>query len=1236
MQPQADRFSRWATPFVLFVLVLLLAGGTWFYLEQKEAMRLEVERNLTAIAQLKAQQIAEWRKDQLHDAALLQEDVFLRASIAQFLGTSNAEHRRDLLLRLRYLAEQHDIDEIILVDPEGEERLTLTMTRTLADSERYGPALATALRERLPVFVDLHREGSDSSPHTSVVTPFFESPAKEAAPLGALILIDNARQFLFPLIQSWPTPSSSAETLLVRADGNQVLFLNDLRHHTDAALNLRLPLSRTEVPAVMAVLGHRGFFQGRDYRGEEVAAVVLPIADSPWFIVSKIDSEEAFADWRFRSILLLVLLSGAPFLAGVAGFALRQREKKNAYLALYQSEAARRASVERHSVTLKAIGDAIVATDRQGRVELLNPVAERLTGWTEEEARGLELEEIFRIVNAQSGEPVENPVKQVLATGEVVGLANHTVLIAKNGKQHHISDSGAPIKDENGELTGVVLAFRDVTESYRLREAIRSERNILRLFVEHAPVAIAMFAADMTFVAVSRRFLVDYDLGDRAVIGCSFSEVLPELAERWRDRYRSCLAGSSERCEEDTFLRASGMLDTTIRWEMHPWSVHPGEIGGLVFFSEVITERKQAERALALVAQQWQTTFDAVQDVVWILDEQRRIVRSNRAAERLFHVPASELTGRYCWEIVHGPTGPAEDCPLRRAQQSLRRETMELREGDTWLVVAIDPILDADGRYAGAVHMIRDISRRKRAEEALKVSEAKFRDLFAKHAAVKLLIEAESGAILDANEAAERFYGWSGEELRRMRIQDINTLPPEEVKAAMAKARERQRVLFEFRHRRADGSIRDVAVYSSGIDIQGKKMLHAIVHDITERRNLEEQLRQSQKMESVGRLAGGVAHDFNNMLSVVIGYAQLGLEKVAPSDPVHHDLEAILDAGQRSADIVRKLLAFARKQTISPEVLDLNATVESMLKMLRRLLGEDIDLAWLPGPGLWPVRMDPSQLDQLLANLCVNARDAIEDGGKITIETDNVPIDATYSAGRVDIVPGDYVLLAVSDDGVGMERGILDNIFEPFFTTKEVGEGTGLGLATVHGIVKQNNGFINVYSEPGKGTTFKIYLPRCMDAVAATDSGGEAVVQPGHGETVLLVEDEPILLEMGQQMLGKLGYRVLAAGSPGAALTLAEAHAGTIDLLLTDVVMPEINGRELADRLHGLYPEMAILFMSGYTANVIAHRGVLDEGVVFMQKPFTKKNLDAKIREALARKAAGGAGQRVSGDQEPT
>ena len=314
------------------------------------------------------------------------------------------------------------------------------------------------------------------------------------------------------------------------------------------------------------------------------------------------------------------------------------------------------------------------------------------------------------------------------------------------------------------------------------------------------------------------------------------------------------------------------------------------------------------------------------------------------------------------------------------------------------------------------------------------------------------------------------------------------------------------------------------------------------------------------------------------------------------------------------------MLAFARKQTIIPVVLDLNQNVESMLKMLRRLIGEDIDLAWLPEAGLCPVKMDPVQVDQILANLCVNARDAIADVGKVTIETGNAVFDETYCADHAGFVAGEYVLLAVSDDGCGMDKEILDQIFEPFFTSKGVGQGTGLGLSTVYGIVKQNNGFINVYSEPGKGTTFRIYLPRYAGQAVDTQRERAAEIPLSHGETVLVVEDEPALLTMAKMMLEKLGYRVLAAGTPGEAIGLAEEHASEIHLLITDVVMPEMNGRDLAERLQSLYPGMKILFMSGYTANVIAHRGVLDEGMNFIQKPFSMKDIATKVGEVLRKK----------------
>nr|WP_319396438.1 ATP-binding protein [uncultured Desulfobacter sp.] len=413
--------------------------------------------------------------------------------------------------------------------------------------------------------------------------------------------------------------------------------------------------------------------------------------------------------------------------------------------------------------------------------------------------------------------------------------------------------------------------------------------------------------------------------------------------------------------------------------------------------------------------------------------------------------------------------------------------------------------------------------------------------------------------------------------------------------------------------------IRNFRIVSSPVFGQSGEIWAVIemVDDITEQISLEDQLRQAQKMESVGRLAGGVAHDFNNMIGVILGYGELALTKTGADHVAYRYIEKIMDAAQRSATIIRQLLAFARKQTISPRILDINATVDGITKILKRLIGEDIELVWRPGKGVWPVKMDPGQVDQILANLCINARDAIVNVGNITIETGNIEFDEAYTSRHMGFQPGEYVRLTVSDTGSGMDAETLNNIFEPFFTTKDAVKGTGLGLATVYGIVKQNNGFINVYSEPGQGSSFKIYLPRqksLPDPLPIIKK--ETPVQHGQ-ETILLVEDNLSFLKLAELMLQELGYRVLACRTPGDAIELVRGHQQKIHLLLTDVIMPEMNGRELFNNMQAVYPKLRHLFMSGYTANIISHHGVLDENVNFVAKPFSKKKLAAKVREAL-------------------
>ena len=417
-----------------------------------------------------------------------------------------------------------------------------------------------------------------------------------------------------------------------------------------------------------------------------------------------------------------------------------------------------------------------------------------------------------------------------------------------------------------------------------------------------------------------------------------------------------------------------------------------------------------------------------------------------------------------------------------------------------------------------------------------------------------------------------------------------------------------------------DGTRRPIA--DSGAPIRNSKGettgVVLVFNDQTDRRSLQDQLLQAQKMDAIGQLAGGVAHDFNNMIEIILLYGSMLEEELPPQDPLQQKVKSIMSTAERSAELTRQLLAFARKQIISPVPLNLNHELVPLKKMLGRLIGEDIDLNISVKKRLWDIKLDPVQLTQILTNLATNARDAIENTGSVRIETDNVRIEETIGHGSKKIPAGEYVQLIFSDTGRGINKENLSRIFEPFFTTKPKGEGTGLGLSTIFGIVKQNNGFINVYSEPNQGTTFKIYFPRFQGAAETTGERQREIPLSGK-ETVLLVEDEAEILNLAKIALRKHGYKVLGAQSPSDALSLCEKYGETIDVLITDVVMPGMNGKELKDKIKVKYPAIKVLFMSGYPADIVAHRGVLEEGVEFLQKPFTQILLAKKIREVLNR-----------------
>ena len=474
--------------------------------------------------------------------------------------------------------------------------------------------------------------------------------------------------------------------------------------------------------------------------------------------------------------------------------------------------------------------------------------------------------------------------------------------------------------------------------------------------------------------------------------------------------------------------------------------------------------------------------------------------------------------------------------------------------------------------------------------------------------------------------SAERLFGWQTEEVTGKPLPTILQEDQDRFDSLWQRVCRGDLVIgFEIRQKRRDGFVLHGSVSFAPIRAADGTITGVMgtVQDISERienekahQRVQAQLLQAQKMESVGRLAGGVAHDYNNTLGVILGYSELVLERLDPDDPNYGKLQQIIKATLSSADITRQLLAFARKQTIAPKILDLNKQVDNLLKMLRRLIGENIELEWNPQPNLGMVKMDAMQIDQILANLCVNARDAIEDTGKISIETWSVTVDEDYCRNRPEFRPGEFVCLGVSDTGSGMDKKLLESIFEPFFTTKEKGRGTGLGLSTVYGIVKQNNGFINVYSEPGKGTTFTIYLPRHSGQAYEPERNDVAITR-GKGETVLLVEDDADILGISKQMLEDLGYRVICTQNSETAIAMAQENKERLNLLITDVIMPDMNGRELSGLIKSFLPDVKVIYMSGYTADVITHQGVLDDGMHFLQKPFSMRTLAKKVRSAL-------------------
>ncbi|NLH46969.1 MAG: PAS domain S-box protein [Myxococcales bacterium] len=889
------------------------------------------------------------------------------------------------------------------------------------------------------------------------------------------------------------------------------------------------------------------------------------------------------------------------------------------------------------SMVLDQIQDRVAVTDLTGRVTYVNDAECRMLKRSREELIGQSVQSFGEdpAQGATQREIIDGTLTQGEWRGEVVN-------IAADGEEIIMDCRTRLVNDEAGRPIAMCGISTDVTERRRAERRLRENEELFRLIFDQSPVGVVIVGLNFRFINCNQAFCRFTDYSEAELLERSFGDIThPEHREADIAQIRRILAGESDHYETDKrYIRKDG----GVTWGHLSVSLIRTADGRPLHFVSLIQDinkRRKDEEELRQRAEElreseerYRLLFEGMLDGFAlheiILDEagrpcDYRFLEVNPAFERLTGLKREQLIDKRVREVLPGTEEYWIQTYGEVALTGVPRQ-FENYSGDLDRYYEVLAYRPSPHRFAV---IFSDITARKKAEKALRESEERFR--IASENAGDVIYErnlatgvAEFFGDVDGRQGYEpggyprTFDGW----FELVHPDDRSNLG-EPVRQAMV---ERKPFAIDYRLRRRDGS------YTEWID-RGRfvydengtaiKIIGAAT-DVSEKRKverenlkLEEQLRQAMKMESVGRLAGGVAHDFNNLLTGIKCYSEMILTSVAESDPLYEDVNEIHEAAERAAYLTAQLLAFSRKQIIEPKILDLNELLAGTVKMLQRLIGEDIDLLFRPADDLGRILADPHKIEQVLINLAVNARDAMRGGGKLTIETANVEIDEDYCRVHLDAGLGQYVMFAISDNGCGMTAEVQQHLFEPFYTTKEKGEGTGLGLSMVYGIIRQSGGFINVYSEPNVGTTFKIFLPLAEGELAPRKKRTLEEQPPGTG-TILLVEDEPIVRNLAKRILESQGYRVLAAGGGGEAYLLAKDAGLAIDLLLTDVIMPNINGRQLYESIKVLRPNLKVLYMSGYTENVVAHHGVLDPGVQFINKPFSVESLARKVREVLS------------------
>jgi len=867
----------------------------------------------------------------------------------------------------------------------------------------------------------------------------------------------------------------------------------------------------------------------------------------------------------------------------------------------------------------------LIAIDKSGTVTTINPKGCEILGLAENEIVGTNW--FDRFLPKDTIKEIRSVFAKIMS-GDLDPVKHYTnPIVRPDGTLRQISWHNSVLHDDDGKIIGLFSSGEDVTERLEAEEATRKSEREFRALFENSPDIIALVNLDGTIRDINR---VSPGYQKEQVVGKPLYNV---LTSDQMDDYESAVKRSLETGRQQSYeVELDGPQGEKGYWlnRVSPIIVD-GEPTAIVVNCTEVTQQEKAKRELQESEEKYRLLVENQTDLIVHVDTSGRFQFVSPSYCKTFGKSEDELLGKTFMPLVHEDDREATSEAMEDVVRPPFTATIEQRtmtaDGWRWFSWVDTAVLNDQGEVVGIVGVGRDITDRKEAEEKFRSSQERFQAVFDQVYDGILVANATTRRLTMSNNRIREMLGYTEEELLGMTVADIH---PEESLPTVADAFRRQlkreiRIAPELPLKRKDGSILYADISSTPIVMDGDRCLLGAFHDVTERRKalaerekLQSQLQQSQKMESIGRLAGGVAHDINNMLTTITGFTELAMSSMDSSSSTYQDLSQVLESAERSANIVTQLLAFARKQAVEPKVLNLNDGIESMMKMLRRLIGEHIELVWKPSPSLWPVKIDPGQADQMIANLCVNARDAIGGAGTIVVETRNVVLNEEFCSDHIDLTPGEYVLVEVSDDGAGMDEETLKNVFEPFYTTKETGQGTGLGLSMVYGSVTHAGGHIDASSVPSEGSTFRVFLPRVLEEEGISRPNVIGTTETaGSGEVVLIVEDEASVLKVAELALQRNGYTTLTANGPDEALKLSAIHEGQIDLLITDMVMPNMTGRSLAEHILKSRPGIKVLFMSGYSVDVIPGQSI--EGTVagFIQKPFTAGKLAAKARETL-------------------